>query len=87
MTVLDIVNITTENGFIYYRKNYVGTAIIQVGAAPVEVPVKFLIETSPIGDKRIEVSIEQDIHYPLLPIIRELKKIILNKHDEGFLPC
>lgn len=85
MTVLDIRNITTEEGYIYYRKNYSGVAIVELQTIE-EIPLKFLIETSPLGDKTVEITLLKDIHYPMLPVIKELKKFILEKSNSGTLP-
>ena len=85
MTVLDIKDITTEEGYIYYRKSYSGVAIVELQTIE-EIPLKFLIETSPLGEKTVDVSLEKDVHYPILPVIKELKKYILQKANEGSLP-
>ncbi|MDD7417830.1 MAG: hypothetical protein SPI86_00225 [Treponemataceae bacterium] len=85
MTVLDIKNITTEDSYIYYRKSYTGTAIVEFQTME-ELPINFLIETSPLGTKTVEVTLKKDVHYPLLPIIKGLKSFILKKDQEGSLP-
>ena len=87
MTVLDIKDISTEDAYIYYRKSYTGTAILELQQKPVEVPIKFLIETEPTGKKNIEVNLKKEILYPILPVVKELKKTILHKSDSGILPC
>lgn len=87
MTVLDIKDISTEDAYIYYRKSYFGTAVLELQSEPIEIPIKFLIETEPTGKKNIEVNLKKDILYPVLPIVREIKKTILSISDSGKLPC
>lgn len=87
MTVLDIKDISTEDAYIYYRKSYMGTAILELQSKAVEIPIKFLIETEPTGKKNIEVNLIKDILYPVLPVVKELKKTILSISDSGKLPC
>ncbi len=87
MTVLDIKDISTEDAYIYYRKTYLGTAILELQSDPIEVPIKFLIETEPTGKKNIEVNLKKDILYPVLPVVKEIKKRILSISDSGKLPC
>ena len=52
-----------------------------------KVPIKFLIETEPTGKKNIEVNLKKEILYPILPVVKELKKTILHKSESGILPC
>ena len=59
MTVLDIKDISTEDAYIYYRKSYSGTAILELQSESVEVPIKFLIETEPTGKKNVEVNLKK----------------------------
>ena len=87
MTVLDIKDISTEDAYIYYRKSYSGTAILELQSKSVEVPINFLIETEPTGKKNIEVNLKKEILYPILPVVKELKKTILTKSEMGILPC
>ena len=87
MTVLDIKDISTEDAYIYYRKTYLGTGILMLQSEPIEVPIKFLIETEPTGKKNIEVNLKKDILYPILPFVKEIKRTILSISDSGKLPC
>lgn len=87
MKVLDIKEIKAEDNYIYYRRGYAGTALVELPSETIELPVHFIIETEPTGRKNIEINILKQILYPMLPIIQELKKKILFKSDEGQLPC
>lgn len=87
MKVLDIKDITAEESYIYYRRGYAGTALVELPTEAIELPVRFVIETEPTGHKNIEINVLKTILYPMLPIIQELKKMILFKSDEGQLPC
>ena len=49
MKILDIKNITREDGEIFYRRTFTGTAVIQFPLTTTEEPVTFTIEMTPLG--------------------------------------
>ena len=85
MKVLELRNIQQEEGYIYYRKKFFSTALIEIPQKNVELPFIFIIETEPTGKKTIDISLQSSIDYPILPIIKALKEKIYEYDKEGLL--
>lgn len=85
MKILEIRDIQQEEGYIYYRKKYFSTALIEIPQKNIEIPIVFIIETEPTGKRNIEITINSSIDYPLLPIIKALKEKIHEYDKEGLL--
>ena len=86
MKIIAIKNVARKDVPIYYRLLYTGIAAIELFNGTEDYRIEFSIETKPTGDKEIIVSLRDDIHYPLLPVTRELKKVIGSMHSDGDLP-
>ncbi|MCL2191907.1 MAG: hypothetical protein FWB78_00745 [Treponema sp.] len=86
MKIIAIKNITRKDVPIYYRLLYTGVAVIELFNGTDDYRIEFSIEIKPTGDKDIVVNFNDDIHYPLLPVKRELKKLIATMHSDGDLP-
>ena len=88
MKVLELQSVKREDFGLYYRKNYTAIAVMEIVTKTVQVPVSFVIETSPLGTKELDIDIakEVDINYPMLPIMTGLKTYILEMEKQGALP-
>jgi len=86
MKVLAIKDIERKDVPIYYRLVFTGVAAIELFSGTNNYRIEFTIEIKPTGDKEIIVSFKDDVHYPMLPILRELKKIIGTMDSDGELP-
>jgi len=86
MKIIAIKNIARKDVPIYYRLVYTGVAAIELFSGTDDYRIDFSIEIKPTGDKDIVVSFNDDIHYPLLPVKRELKQLIGRMHSDGELP-
>ncbi len=88
MKVLDLQFVKREYFGLYYRKNYTAIAVMEIVAKTVKAPVSFVIETSPLGTKELDIEIakEVDINYPMLPIMTGLKTYIMEMDKQGALP-
>jgi hypothetical protein len=71
---------------IYYRKLYTGVAVIEMNSGPEDYRIDFSIEYKPTGQKDIAVTFIDKIDYPLIPLSRELKKLINDLETAGVLP-
>lgn len=87
MEILEIKDIEREPGHIYYRRTYKGTAVISLPTTVANAPVKFTVEMEPMGNKKIELDINQSVEYPLLPLRTALKKFILDMDEKDMLLC
>ncbi|MDR2194958.1 MAG: hypothetical protein LBP19_10955 [Treponema sp.] len=87
MQVLEIKDIVRKDVPIYYRMYYSGRAVLELVNRSVEREIDFSIEIKPTGQKEILITIAEPVDYPLLPIIKELKKHIDNLDSHGNLPA
>jgi len=86
MKVIGLKNVMRDETFIYYRKTFLGDAVIELPLVTATVPIEFVIEMSPLGSKTIDIEFKGSFDYPLLPVLKELKELILNEDNEGRLP-
>lgn len=86
MKVVEIRDITRKDIPIYYRRDFVGIALLDLLGKTVERRIDFSIETKPTGAKEITVSGLDGIDYPLIPLLKTLKEAILAMDRSGALP-
>ncbi|MDR2792838.1 MAG: hypothetical protein LBB61_04120 [Treponema sp.] len=86
MQILEIKDIIRKDVPIYYRMYYSGIAVMELLNKPAERKIDFSIEIKPTGQKEILITIAEPVDYPLIPIIRELKKYIDKLDSNGNLP-
>jgi hypothetical protein len=65
---------------------YTGVAVIELTADPADFRIDFTVEIKPTGQKEVGVTFLDEVDYPLLPVIKELKKLIESMHTNGTLP-
>lgn len=87
MKVLDILDIARKDVPIYYRRLYTGSASLELLGKSVVRRIEFSIETKPTGAKDIQVSLVDEVDYPLIPLQKALKDTILAMDRSGALPC
>ena len=86
MRIIAIKDMTRKEFPIYYRRFYLGTAVIEMINGTAEVPLEFQIEHKPTGSIEIALTLTQKVDYPLVPLQKELKKYISTLDSEGKLP-
>jgi len=86
MRIVAIKNIERKGVPIYYRLVYTGVAEIEIVDGTKDYRIEFIIEIKPTGESTVSVSMQDDIHYPLVPVIGRLKEVIGNMHSNGDLP-
>ena len=69
-----------------YRRNFTGLAVIELPIKTIEVPLDFIIEMGPLGNKDFDIELKDKIDYPLLPVMKKLKEYIEKLEAEGKLP-
>jgi hypothetical protein len=84
--VLEIKNIVRKDFPIYYRRLYVGDAVVELINRSVETPIEFQIEHMPTGRIEISVTFQKTVDYPLVPLVKELKNFISVLDSGGKLP-
>jgi len=86
MKIIAIKDIIRKDVPIYYRLLYTGVAVIDLAKGSQDYRIDFTIEIKPTGAKEISVTFLDNIEYPLVPIIKELKVIIDKMHEDELLP-
>lgn len=87
MKVNELKEIEREEGCVYYRRKFTAIANMEILARNIDIPVNFIIETGPLGDKKIEFGeIKGDFNYPILPIVKSLREYVKKMDEEGSLP-
>jgi hypothetical protein len=86
MKVVIIKDIIRKDVPIYYRLLYTGVAVIQLTKGTADYRIDFTVEIKPTGLKEISVTFLDNIEYPLLPVIKELKALIDKMHEDELLP-
>lgn len=86
MTVQDIQDIESEHGDVFYMRKYKAFAIIDLPTATIKTPIKFNIETTPLGERLIKVFLQESINYPDLPLRKALIEFIDNADMMGKIP-
>jgi len=86
MKVVAIKDIIRKDVPIYYRLLYTGVAVIELAKGQNNYRIDFTVEIKPTGMKEISVTFLDNIEYPLIPIIKELKVIIDKMHEDELLP-
>lgn len=87
MKIVELKDLQREEGQIFYLRKYKTKVVVDLPISQEEVPISFTIETDPFGKKNIELSIEKQINYPLLPLKKAIKDFILAEDLQGRLPC
>jgi hypothetical protein len=86
MKIIEIKDIVRKDVPLYYRRLFSGTVVMDLLNKPGEYPIDFSIETKPTGSKEISVTLPDRIDYPLVPLVKELKKFIDKLDGSGGLP-
>ena len=86
MQILDIKDIVRKDVPIYYRMYYSGTMLMDFVGKQIERKIDFSLEIKPTGQKEILITIAEPIDYPLVPLIKELRKFIDKLYSNGKLP-
>jgi len=86
MRIIAIKNIARKNVPIYYRVLFTGVAVIEVLNRTEEFNIDFSVEMKPTGEKEIGVTLSKSIDYPVIPVVRELRRTIGTMLSDGELP-
>jgi hypothetical protein len=87
MRIIKMKEIVRKDFPIYYRRLYSSIIIIEMMGKPIEKKIDFSIETKPTGQKDILITILEPVDYPLIPLLKELKKFINEVDSNGQLPA
>ena len=86
MKIIGIQNIIRKDVPIYYKRFYKGTLVIELMGKQRDVSIEFIIEHKPTGQLETTVTISEDIDYPVVPLMKELKNYIAELDNTRKLP-
>lgn len=87
MTVESLEDVQLIESPIRYRRQYTATAILSYRQrASEQTSVTFTLEHTAHGHVQIRVTLQDEIRYPLLPVVRQIKSHIDQLEREGQLP-
>jgi hypothetical protein len=87
MKVLQVKDIERKDVPIYYRRLFSGILVLDLLNSTVERVIDFTIETKPTGARDILITLTEPVDYPLVPLLKEIKKYLNELDDSGGLPC
>ncbi len=87
MKVLELQSISKEEGWIYYLNRYKATAVLEILAKQLSVPISFSVEISPLGQRTVEIDdLPSTLDYPVVPVKKSLAEFITTMSINGTLP-
>ena len=87
MKVVELKDLVREDGQIFYIRHYTCVAVFELPKSVESAKVQFSIEMNCLGNKTIDVEMENTVNYPLLPLKTTLTNYILELEKESKLPC
>jgi hypothetical protein len=76
MVVSKLVDIERKESHIYYMQDFTATMVYSVVGKEKKGRIAFSVEHKPTGEMVISVRFIDDVDYPLLPLIIDLKTTI-----------
>jgi len=86
MKVLEIRDLAKKDTPLHYRNEYTGMALLETPSKqPLQSRIRFTLERKATGGVDISVKLVDDINYPIMPVIRNLKEFIGDLDRKGKL--
>jgi len=86
MKIITLKDMIRKDVPIYYRKLYTSVAVIELNNKQNEYRIDFSMEIKPTGQKEFIVNFIDAVDYPLVPVLKELKKYIAELEAADGLP-
>jgi len=86
MKIITLKDMIRKDVPIYYRKLYTSVAVIELNNKQNEYRIDFSMEIKPTGQKEFNVNFIDAVDYPLVPVVKELKKYIAELEAADGLP-
>ncbi|MDR0709460.1 MAG: hypothetical protein LBF77_05285 [Spirochaetaceae bacterium] len=86
MKILEVKDVVRKDVPIYYRRFYTGIAVMELINKTIETRIDFSIEIKPTGHKEILINLLDKVDYPLVPLNKELKKMLDSMDSAGEIP-
>jgi len=86
MKIVTLKDMIRKDVPIYYRMLYTSVAVIELNNKQNDYRIDFSLEIKPTGAKEVSVTFIDAVDYPLVPVIRELKRYIIELDNADGLP-
>lgn len=87
MKLLDINDIAYLESPVLYFREYTGFALFEMADKKSEgIRIKFTLESQSMGRPLVNIEFTDSVDYPLMPLIRSLKRHVMKLDKNGGLP-
>ena len=86
MKIVTLKDMIRKDVPIYYRMLYTSVAVIELNNKQNDYRIDFSLEIKPTGAKEVNVTFIDAVDYPLVPVVRELKRYIIELDNADGLP-
>jgi len=86
MKIVDLTNILRKETHIYYRREFKADAVFEIMQQTKSIPVEFVLEHKPTGSIDVSAVIIDELDYPVMPFMSQLKLFISDMDKRGALP-
>jgi len=86
MRIVELLNISRKETPIFYRRVYTAQAVFESTHGRTGKDIQFTVEHRPVGGVDIHIEPLDNLDYPLIPVVRELKSFIADLDKKGSLP-
>ena len=86
MNLIDIDRLKVIENHIHYIKMYEGSAVlIDLKSKVFRFNIKFTIEHRPVGTPIVKVNFLEHPHFPVIDLVKKVKKKVYEMDDKGVL--
>jgi hypothetical protein len=86
MKVASIKSLIRKDVPIYYRRVFSGVLEIELINQTIESQISFTVETKPTGINEVIINAMDQVDYPLLPLVKAVKRFISLLDENDSLP-
>ena len=86
MQVIELKDLKRKETPLHYIREFNGLAVLETSVGRKEAALAFTVERKPIGPPDVSIRFLEEPDWPLLPLIKSVKDIILGLDKSGGLP-
>jgi hypothetical protein len=86
MRVVELRDLKRKDSPIIYMREWSGVAVLEGRGTEVSHPVRVVIEATPFGNPEIHVDFLDHPDWPVLPLLKSIKHLVLEMDRAGSLP-
>lgn len=86
MQVIELKDLKRKETPLHYIREFNALAVLETSSGLREAALAFTVERKPIGPPDVSIRFLEEPDWPLLPLIRSVKDIVLGLDKSGGLP-